>query len=132
MPDLTRDFDSEWLKANLNVNDGDHIRFLDKGTSSPDKEDPLKRNWTFLVGVVRDGMVAVQKKFQLNRSNFKAVSSLYGTNSDKWVMKEMTVNVVKRQNPRTGEMTKGIALSPPGVRGEVEDIDDIPSMDLIG
>lgn len=119
MPEIV--FPSAWLKAGVNVNQGDNIRFLDEGEQ--DKND----NWVFLVGIVPDGKneITEQKKFQINKKNFDAVAKIYGTNSDNWVGKEMKVRVVKVMNPRTDEMVKAVRLIAPG--GMVaSDVDDLP------
>lgn len=119
MPDLSKKFDSAWVKAGLNTKQGDNLRFLDAGTEVP-KAGTNQVDMVFEVAIVRNGVVETKKKFSLNRTNFKAVSALYGTNSDNWVGKEMKANVVKRQNPQSGELVKAIALSAPGADGEVE------------
>jgi hypothetical protein len=108
MPEIK--FESEWLKAHNNVNQGDNVRFIDAGHKDKDG------NWIFVVGIVPDGQrdMTVQKKFQLNKKNFTAVSAIYGTNSDKWVGKEMKVRVVRVENPRTGDMTDSVRLIAPG------------------
>lgn len=123
MPEIK--FDAVWLKANGNVYAGDNIRFLDAGEQDKDK------NWVFLVGVIPQGdkEIAVQKKFQLNRTNFKKVSKIYGTNSDKWVGKEMKIKFVEVTNPRTGEEQEGIRLiDPANLTGDTSgDPDDEPN-----
>ena len=121
--DLSKQFDSEWIKANINVKQNDHLRFLDEGEIVPNKRNPGQEDVVFTVGIVRDGTVLAEKKFSLNRGNFKAVSKLYGVDSSKWIKKEMRVNIVKKQNPQSGELVDSIALSAPGVLGEVENIE---------
>lgn len=63
--------------------------------------------------VIHNGTPTEVKKFTLNKSNFEAVSKLYGTNSDNWVGKEMEVAKVKVRNPQTGTMVDSIALVAP-------------------
>ena len=109
--DSRRYMDSEWLKAGINVEDGDLIRFLDEGKNEVNKEG--QDQLVFTVGVVRDGKVVAQKKFQLNRTNNKSVSALYGYDTKGWVDKEMKAVIVQRQNPK-GELVDSVALVPPG------------------
>jgi len=71
---------------------------------------------------VRNGEVVLTKKFQLNKLNYQAVSEIHGTNSDNYLNKEMMVNIVQRQNPQTGKVGPGIALSALGVPGEASDV----------
>lgn len=106
MPEIK--FPSEWLKINENVQAGDIIRFKDAGALDPENE-----TYTFNVEVIHAGQVTETKKFTLNKTNFKAISALYGTNSDAWLGKEMTVNAIKVRNPQTGLLVDSIALSAP-------------------
>lgn len=110
MPDLSKSkaYESPWLKANLNCKQGDLIQFLDAG-----EEDEENGSWIFNVMVSRDGEDLHQKKFSLNKTNFKVVAKNYGTNSDSWVGKQMEVNVIKKQNPKSGELVDSVALSLP-------------------
>lgn len=107
MPEIK--FNSDWLRAKDNVYHGDYIRFLDVGTK--DKDD----RYVFLVGVIdKDTRSLVsQKKFSLNRTNFKAVAKVYGTNSDNWLNKEMRVAVIQTQNQH-GEIVPAVRLTAPG------------------
>ena len=103
-------FDSKWLKANVNVKQGDKIKFLDEGNK--DEEG----NWSFTVGVIdqRTGVVGAQKKFSLNKKNFEAIVKEHGSdNSDDWIGKEMPVYVIKVENPKTGLMVDAIRLYDP-------------------
>lgn len=125
MPDLTKDFASPFVKANVDVEQDDHIRFDDVGERKADKRNPGQINWIFTISVLRDGkVISENRKFQLNSGNFKATAKMYGPNSDSWEGKEMKVNVVKRQNPQTGGVVDGIALSAPGAKGEVEELEE--------
>lgn len=106
MPEIK--FHSDWLKIGDNVLQGDTIQFLDVG--EVDEND--RHNFT--VAVFRNGeLVEPTKKFTLNKGNFKAISALYGTNSDAWVGKEMNVVSVKVRNPQLGTLVDSIALVPP-------------------
>lgn len=109
MPEIK--FTSEWLKAGDNVRQGDHIRFLDEGHK--DEKD----QWVFKVGVIvgGSGEISVTKKFSLNKKNFNAISKVYGSNSDKWLGKEMRVTVIKVENPKTGDIVPAVRLQAPGV-----------------
>ena len=116
MPDIK--FESDWLKANNNVSEGDNIRFLDAGEQDKDG------NWIFVVGVIPKGMamIAAKKKFSLNKKNFTAISDTYGTNSDAWVGKEMSVVVRQVENPQTGREVDAVRLRAPGTPANAEDL----------
>lgn len=115
MPEIK--FESDWLKANDNVKQGDHIRFLDTGHKDE------KGTWVFKIGVIAGGSgdIVRTKKFSLNKKNFLAVSKVYGSNSDEWLGKEMRVAVRSVENPKTGEYVPAVRLAPPGATGEVEE-----------
>lgn len=106
MPEIV--FPSEWVKANVNVKQGDQIRFMDVGTFDPDKEQ-----WVFTVEIYANGLITESKKFGLNKTNHKIVSGAYGTNSDGWVGKDFVINIIKVRNPIAGTMVDGIMLSIP-------------------
>jgi hypothetical protein len=107
--------DSEWVKPNINVKNGDHLRILDEGHIVPDKkgEDQLELN----VEIVRDGEVLSTKKFSLNKTNHKAIAGAHGYDSKHWIGKKFRVNIVKKQNPQ-GQLVDSIALSLPNVDAE--------------
>lgn len=109
-------FESDWLKAEDNVFQDDHIKFVDVGVQ--DEKDGKPR-WIFNVDVLRNGtgQPVCRKKFTLNKTNFEAIAEVYGENSDSWVGKEMRVNVMKVQNP-SGGMVPAVRLCRPGVPGE--------------
>lgn len=122
MPDASKDFKSIFIKAGEDVQQDDHIRFDDVGVREADKRNIGQYNWVFTVSVIRNGkVISERRKFQINKGNFTATSEMYGVNTDNWEGKEMLVNIVKRQNPQTGRLVNGVALSAPGVKGEVED-----------
>lgn len=101
-------FESDWLKANINVKQGDFIRFLDEGHQDE------KGQWVFKVGVVEDGKVVRTKKFSLNKKNFNAIVRAFGSDdSDEWVGKEIKVTVVQVENPKTGELVSAVRLVSP-------------------
>lgn len=107
MPEIK--FPSEWLKIGVNTEPGDLIQFLDAGTLDTERDQ-----WVFKVAVLRNGdVVEVEKKFGLNKGNFKAIADAYGTNSDNWIQKEMVVEKVIVNNPQTGQRVDSIALSKP-------------------
>lgn len=118
MPEIF--FPSEWLKIDVNVKHGEHIKFLDVGEYDEETE-----RWTFLVGIIRDGRVAEQKKFGLNKTNFGNINQAYGRNSDDWVGKEMLVNKHKVRNPSAGgALVDGILLTAPNTTPEGDIINE--------
>jgi len=106
-------FPTDWVKINENVEHGDHLRFLDVG------EQDERGGWIFQVAIIKNGEIAEQKKFRLNKTNFEEVKKLYGDNSDSWKGKEMKVLKVKVRNPQLGQIVDGIGLFAPGEIGEV-------------
>jgi hypothetical protein len=118
MPQIT--FPSKWLKAEVNVQHGDYIRFLDKGVLKDDQ-------WVFTVGVIPQetpGFIKEQKIFGLNKKNFEAIRKFYGSNSDNWLNKEMQVDIRMIENPKTGEEVAAVRLKAPGSLAEGRDEDD--------
>ncbi len=101
-------FPSRFLKMNVNCKHGDKMKFLDVGTLDTESE-----RYTFNVAVLRDDVQIDTKEFTLNKTNFKAVSELYGTNSDNWVGKEMEIGLIKARNPQTGAPVDSIMLMKP-------------------
>lgn len=115
MPEVI--FPSPWLKINENVKSGDTIRFIDSGKweSEPGRDD----RYVITVAVFRGkDLIEADKKFNLNKTNFKAVSALYGTNSDNWLNKDMTVAAIKARNPQTGQAVDSILLEAPAAPAE--------------
>jgi hypothetical protein len=94
MPEII--FPSKWLKADVNVKEGDTITFLNTG-----EFDKKQEQWVFKVRVNRTGD---EKLFGLNKKNFTAIEALYGKNSDSWVGKNMKVKIVTVESPRNGEV----------------------------
>lgn len=118
MPEIT--FPTEWLKARVNVQHGDYIRFLDTGTQDKDSR------WVFQVGIIaqaRPGVVVESKKFSLNKTNFDEVARMYGTNSDKWKDKEMRVSVVKVRNQK-GILVPSVRLVSPSLEVGANDANE--------
>lgn len=117
MPEIK--FPSKFLKAGINCEEGDVIRFLDAASMDIDE------NLTVTVGIIPKGFsqMTEQKKFQINKTNFKAISALFGTNSDKWVGKEMQIHVGTANNPKTGEDVPAIKLKAVGGENPA-DVDD--------
>ena len=110
MPEIK--FPSRFLKAEDNIDHGENITFVDTGKHDEDER------WIFKVRIP-SGEV---KLFSLNKRNFDSIRKIYGSNSDNWVGKQMTVRIVDVENPKTGEMVKGIRLVGPGlVEDGVED-----------
>src|SRR3990167_7717566 len=110
MPEIK--YPSRFLKAEDNISHGENIIFVDIG-----KQDEEER-WIFKVKIPSGEI----KLFSLNKRNFDSIRKIYGSNSDKWVGKEMTERIVDVENPKTGELVKGIRLVGPGlVEDGVED-----------
>lgn len=118
MPDII--FPSKWLKAGVNVKQGDIITFVNVG------EQDKNQQWIFTVRVESTGE---EKLFSLNKKNFNAISALYGKNSDSWVGKRMKIRVTTVENPKTGEEVEAVRLVDPArdlTKGQ-EEIDEEPS-----
>lgn len=123
----TRKFlDNAFVKANINVKQGDLLRFKDQGKEVPDRTDPNRLNLEVTVEIIRDGAVANEKTLSVNATNLKSIAAIYGYNSLKWIGKEMMVNVVKRQNPQ-GVLVDAVALSAPVADHEEEET-EIPDL----
>ena len=71
-----------------------------------DLEDKLVCN----VGVLPKGFsqMTVQTKCQVNKTNYKAVSAIYGEDCADWVGKEVQIKRVMANNPKTGEEVPSI------------------------
>ena len=108
MPEVK--FPSKFLKPGINCEEGDVIRFLDIPVM--DAEDKLMGT----VGIIPVGFKEMtdKKKFQINKTNFKAISALYGTNTDNWKGKEMQIHIGSANNPQTGEEVPSIKLKAVG------------------
>ena len=102
MPEIR--FKSEWLKAEDNIFHGENIVFMNTG------EQNEKGEWVFMVETPK----GEKKKFSLNKRNFEAIRKIYGSNSDKWVGKEMAVRIIDVENPKTGELVRAVRLIAPG------------------
>lgn len=74
----------------------------------------------------KTGNVRSQKKFSLNKTNFNAITSHYGGNSDNWIGKEMTVSVMMVQDP-SGKSVKGVRLigKDDVVNNELNELDEL-------
>lgn len=103
-------FPSKFLKLGSNVEDGDVIRFLDAPTM--DSDDKL----VCTVGIIPAGFkeMTEKKKFQVNKTNYKAVALLYGEDCDKWVGKEVQIYEGVANNPSTGQEGPSIKLKAVG------------------
>jgi hypothetical protein len=104
--------DSEWLKAKINVNNGDHIRIEDEGTDDGESEKP---RLILKVTVIADGKDVHTKKFSPNKTNMEVIQRLKGFDSKKWIGAEFRVNIEKVRNPQTNLKVDGIVLSAPNV-----------------
>jgi hypothetical protein len=112
-------FPSKFLKIRVNVKDGDLIRFLDEPRM--DADDKL----VGLVGIIPQGFsqMTEQKKFQVNKTNYKATAAVHGEDCAEWVGKEMQVREVVANNPSTGMEGPTIKLvAVGGVEGQ--DVND--------
>jgi hypothetical protein len=118
--DLSKSFDSPYLKARINVDNGDTIKFLDEGMIDAEKRV------NFDVDVFRNGNKLHTKKFTLNKTNFNAISALYGVDSKKWIGKQMGIEIYKAKRPTDHTLVDAIMLVAPSVQhgGDVEEIDD--------
>ena len=119
MPEIK--FPSKFLKAGINCEEGDVIRFLDIPAMDSDE------NLVGLVGIIPVGFkdMTDRKKFQINKTNFKAIATLYGTNSDNWKGKEMQVHIGAANNPKTGEDVPSIKLKAVGGENPQDVVDFI-------
>ena len=116
-------FPSKWLKANVNVKEGDVVKFLNSG-----EFDKKQEQWVFKMLVNR---TQEEKLFGLNKKNFNAIAKLYGDNSDDWVYKEMKVHIITIESPRTGEEVETIRLyGPEGSSSETEEEEVNPEEEL--
>lgn len=111
MPNLNDTFESEWLKANVNVKHGDIIKFVDAGHVSDNNGKPR------LDIIVKVSSTGKEKKLTVNATNRKRLQKMFGPNTDNWVGKEVEVVVSKRNNPSTGDLVDGIDLVAPGKYG---------------
>jgi hypothetical protein len=103
-------FPSKFLKLGSNVSDGDVIRFLDAPTM--DADDKLICN----VGIIPKGFkeMTERKKFQVNKTNYKATAAIFGPDCDHWVGKEMQVYEGVANNPSNGQEVPTIKLKQVG------------------
>lgn len=112
----TREFvDSPYLKATINVSNGDHIKILNEGKPDLDSKEP---RIIFDVAVLVDGKEKYQKHFSPNKTNLKVIQSLFGFDSKNYVGKELRVNIEKARNPQTGQKVDSIVLSAPNTDSE--------------
>lgn len=118
--DIRSHLDSEFLKPRINVNQGDIIKILNEGE---DEEFRGQKRFILLVVILDDdGKAKTQKRFTINKTNFKFLSANFGFESKNWIGKEAQVNIVKVNNPSTGQLTDGIVLTLPNItpEGDVE------------
>lgn len=98
--------DSAFLKAGVNIKDGDKITFLDEGTSEKDERKGTDR--TIFTVKTPSGD---EKKTSPNNTSLRAMIALYGDDTAAWVGKQARVNVLAQMID--GEMTKVIYLTAP-------------------
>lgn len=111
MPDFSKKFQSNWLKMDESVHHGDTITFQSAGNDEGTVDDPK------VIFDVTVGTDVKTFKFQMNRTNYRETSKLYGVNTDAWVGKTMEVIRTSNRNPRTGERVPSIELVAPGKEG---------------
>lgn len=102
--DINASFPSHFLKAKVNCKQDDIIKILDEGVVDTDAQGKLKL--TLKVSINGE-----EKLFGCNATNRKLLTRLYGSNTKNWVGKELMINIVKVNNPATGQLTDSIALS---------------------
>lgn len=110
MPDLNKEFPSQWLKVNVDVKNGDTLTFTDAGkvtTDGVDDKGNPKRRLDIHVKVDKTG---VEKSMTINATNRKRLVKSWGENTDNWVGKTAEVIVEKKTNPRSGELVDSISL----------------------
>jgi hypothetical protein len=112
--ELGKYYTGGFLKIGENVKHGDYIRFDNEGENQGDEAEP---KIVFNVTVIRDNEEVCEAKFQMNKTNFRATSSLYGSESSEWVGKMMEVTKIKARNPKTGMSVDSIELVAPGKEG---------------
>ena len=116
--DLKTVFVSDWLKMNDTCKHGDIIKFTEDLSAFPDGVDERGNPKIKLEGkveVIRDGKSLHVKKFSVNRTNRKAIQALHGSETKNWVGKELMVNQILVNNPKTGQPVQGIAITAPNV-----------------
>ena len=118
MPEIK--FPSKFLKLGTNCEEGDVLRFLDVPMMDLDGE---KLGCT--VGIIPVGFkeMTTQKKFNINKTNYKSVAALYGSNTDNWKGKEVQIREITVNNPQTGVEGPGIKLVAVG-GADAEDVAD--------
>lgn len=114
---LNEVFKTDWLKANVNCKQGDIVKFTEELTAfqtTDDKGNPIVK-LEGRVEVFRDGKSIDKKKFSVNKTNRKNIQAYLGSDTLKWVGKELMVNVVKANNPKTGTLVDSVVLTQPNV-----------------
>ena len=112
-------FPAKFLKLGSNVEEGDVIRFLD--APAMDADDKLIGT----VGIIPKGFkdMTEKKKCQINKTNYNAVSKLYGKDCADWVGKEVQIHEGVANNPQTGQPGPSIVFVAVG-GGDFSDVSD--------
>jgi len=98
--------ESKFLKAGINIKDGDIIKFLDEG-------EEVDGQWGKKVQIKVETPNGEEKILTLNNSSRGNMVSYYGSSSDGWIGKEARINVVKMMV--RGKMINVITLTEPNV-----------------
>lgn len=107
--------ESPYLKAKINIQDGEYITFLNEGEYQPSSFDPKKKSLVCKVGLA-DGE---EKIFTLSNKNQGKMLEAFGDDSKNWIGKKVQVEIVKKD---IGGTTKTlIYLKPEGFAGKDEE-----------
>lgn len=103
---------SAFLKVNIDVKQGDIIRFVGEGEKVPDKWNKGK----FKTNIQVSGDNFNDKLLTLNNSSLREMMKLYGDDTKNWIGKDAMINVVKQLV--SGSMKDIIMLTAPNVDRE--------------
>ena len=112
---LDKHFASPFLKAS-DVKQGTLLQFTNAGSLKGEGDDAR-----FQIGVTiltTSGKSLKEKLFTVNRTNYRTISSVYGSDTEEWIGKTMQCNITKVRNPKTGERVDSIELSLPNTTAE--------------
>ncbi len=98
--------DSAFLKAGVNIKDGELITFADEGKTEQDKKSGKARTIFTVTTPSED-----DKLYGPNNTSLRAMIELYGDDTKDWVGKKARVNILSQMID--GEMTKVIYLTAP-------------------
>lgn len=98
--------DSAYLKAGVNINDGELITFQDEGKTEKDEKN--KRTRTVFNVTTPKGE---EKLCSPNNTSLRNIIVVYGDDTKEWVGKQARVNILSQMIDN--ELTKVIYLSAP-------------------